>query len=640
MLNPLRAGLGLLSTLSLTLLLSGSGCVRQPDVTTAQLPLKRVVIYRNGVAYFERAGEVEADRVTFKMRPRMVGDFLATLAVMQKGGSAVSSASFPIEVEEEEEENPEAVAFAEALAQAGKKPPSKRGLKEVVLRLERGRHDLRVGYIASTPLWKPSYRLVLEENGKAMLQAWGIIQNLSGEDWKDVKLALVAGAPIAFESTLGTPVTPNRPVVTDTGEVIDAVPTSMTTFRDEAPPAAASGGESMEEADDLGSSKEARKAMPSRATSISAGSPGAPPPSPKASMPMQAPMELSAPRDLRALAQITAQTGATRYEVGGTVTVPDESATMVLLLSQAVPGEAVFLFSPDAGVGDSSVHPFRVVRFVNASRGLLEAGPIAVFEKGAFLGQGLMGSLSPESKATVPFALQRSLTVYPNVNFTQEGARISKIEAGRLFIERDQVKLTTYEIKNGGAERAKLLVRHPRDPGWRLHKPPAGTEERATDGHALVPTEVARHSTSKLLVDERFASEQQLDWTDPLADVAVEAFLSDAKSDAAVVAKLKDAWKVRSELRRALDRQSQLVGTQRELEKAARETRLSLEAIEKNTQAADLRATLTSRLREQTAELERATKELIEVKLKLAELEVRLRDAVRSISVRVPRGER
>ena len=40
---------------------------------------------------------------------------------------------------------------------------------------------------------------------------------------------------------------------------------------------------------------------------------------------------------------------------------------------------------PDPGVPDSYSHPFRVVRFTNASKGLLERGPIAVFEKGSFL---------------------------------------------------------------------------------------------------------------------------------------------------------------------------------------------------------------------------------------------------------------
>ncbi|MDX2052057.1 MAG: DUF4139 domain-containing protein [Polyangiaceae bacterium] len=647
------AGLGLLAVVGGLWL---SGCARQANLTTAQLPLRRVVIYRNGVAYFERGGEVDADRVTFQMRPKMIGDFLATLAVMQEGGSSVSSASFPVEVEKDSVEDPEVEHFRRQLSKADNEPEKDEDLREVVLRMGEGKHNLSIGYVAETPLWKPSYRLVLNEAGKAQLQVWGIVQNLSGEDWENVELALVAGAPIAFESTLGTPVTPTRPVVSDSGEVIAAVPSSMTTYKEEAPAAAPPAPPMAAPADQAEMMASDEEAMPEEKGRVLSGTAAfgaarapaasrkeAPPmgrskasvanaPAPKP-MPSMVP---SAPRNLNALASVAAQTGSTRYEVGTRVTIPDESATMVMLLNQTVPGEAVFLFAPDGGVPDSSVHPFRVVRFVNSGKGLLEGGPIAVFEKGAFLGQGVMDSLSPESKATVPFALQRSLTVNQSSNFSQEGARVSKIEAGRLYIERDQVRLTNYEIKNGSEEAGKLLVRHFRDTGWRLHNPPKGTEDRTTDGHALVPVSAPPHATTKLVVDERLSIEQELDWLDPLADIAVRAYWDNPKSEPKSVAQLKQAWGVRADLSRIRDRLNQLTATQAELEKAARESRLSLEAIEKNTQAADLRATLTARLREQTAGLDRASKELIEVKLKQNELEVRLRDALRDLSVQLP----
>ena len=78
---------------------------------------------------------------------------------------------------------------------------------------------------------------------------------------------------------------------------------------------------------------------------------------------------------------------------------------MVMLLSSRVPGEALFLFAPDGGVPDSSSHPFRVARFANKTPGVLERGPIAVFERGSFLGQGMLDPLPAGATATVPFAL-------------------------------------------------------------------------------------------------------------------------------------------------------------------------------------------------------------------------------------------
>ena len=100
----------------------------------------------------------------------------------------------------------------------------KKGLRTVVLSLDGKQHDLQVGYVAESPVWRPSYRLVVHADGTADLQAWGIVQNVSGEDWKGVHLSLVAGAPLAFQTDLGTSLIPTRPTVPDQGEVVAVIP--------------------------------------------------------------------------------------------------------------------------------------------------------------------------------------------------------------------------------------------------------------------------------------------------------------------------------------------------------------------------------------------------------------------------------
>src|SRR5664279_5404239 len=82
-------------------------CATSPPVTAQGLALKRVVIYRNGVAYFEREGRVAGDRVSFRVRGDEVGDFLASFSVMEKGGSSVRAASFPLHREEDSATSPE-----------------------------------------------------------------------------------------------------------------------------------------------------------------------------------------------------------------------------------------------------------------------------------------------------------------------------------------------------------------------------------------------------------------------------------------------------------------------------------------------------------------------------------------------------
>ena len=646
------------------------GCARGPNITTDQLPLRRVVVYRNGVGYFERGGRVDTDQVTFKMRPRMVGDFLATLAIVERGGSSVRSASFPIEVEEDVDPNAPSAEFV-GMLDAWKEPEprnARRKLREVTVRLDGKDHDLAIGYVAATPVWRPSYRVVVHPGGQVELQSWGIVQNLSGEDWKDVELSLVAGAPLAFESTLGDPVLPDRPVVTDTGEVIAAVPGGLTSLEEREAEVDRVGGvapepEAPEEAVDEGYGysfeEDAMEKAPSRragsgsgvgrARPASAPMPPAtaapPPPAPGAPAPKKAAeakkdqgprQSVSPPRRMSALAAVAVEAGTTRYELPGKITVPDESATMVLLLSRRVKGEAVFLFAPDGGVPDSSSHPFRVVRFTNETKGLFERGPIAVFEKGAFLGQGLLDPLPPRGTATVPFSLERGLAVESERKYNQLGSRLFKIEAGELMIERDSVSQTIYRIKNGTDQQAKVVVRHPRIAGSRLYGQPPGTEDNVGTGLALVPVEVKPRGKTELTVDERVAVQQHVNWLSPLADDAVQAYLKDPRADRALSDKLREAWKIREKLDTAGNEQTKLEAEQAELEKASRETRLSLQAIEKNNQAADLRAKLTKRLGEIQTRLDQLTKRLVEVRMVVNEQEVRFRDAVRELKLLAP----
>src|SRR5205085_2522167 len=62
-----------------------------------------------------------------------------------------------------------------------------------------GKRNVRVGYVVENPIWKTSYRLVLDKKEKPYLQGWAIVENPTDEDWKDVRMALVSGRPISFQ---------------------------------------------------------------------------------------------------------------------------------------------------------------------------------------------------------------------------------------------------------------------------------------------------------------------------------------------------------------------------------------------------------------------------------------------------------
>jgi hypothetical protein len=345
---------------------------------------------------------------------------------------------------------------------------------------------------------------------------------------------------------------------------------------------------------------------------------------------------INGPRDLRSLAAVAVEAGTTRYDLPDTVTVPDKSATMVMLLSKAVDGEATFLFAPDGGVPDSSHHPFRVARFKNGTGGALERGPIAVFEEGAFLGQGMVDPLPGDATATVPFALERSLAFDVDRKFDALGARIQKIESGQLTIDRDAVSTTKYRVRNGGDRPAKILVKHPRANGTTLHDPPKGTEDNVGTGTALVPGSIASRATADVVVDERRTMREGVDWFSPQADEAVKAFLADPKSDRALASKLAAAWTVRKDMVDRANAKTALETERNSLQQETSETRENLKAIEKNKSADALRAKLTARLGEMATRLDDLTKRMVEIDAKVAEERVQLVESLRELKYVAP----
>ena len=78
-----------------------------------------------------------------------------------------------------------------------------------------GKRKVQVGYVVEAPIWKTSYRLVLDaaNKGKPYLQGWAMVENPTDEDWTGVKMALVSGRPISFKMDLYDPLYVPRPVV-------------------------------------------------------------------------------------------------------------------------------------------------------------------------------------------------------------------------------------------------------------------------------------------------------------------------------------------------------------------------------------------------------------------------------------------
>ena len=81
-----------------------------------------------------------------------------------------------------------------------------------------GERSLFVSYISEVPVWKATYRIVLDAKRSPLLQGWAIVDNTVGQDWESVEMSLVAGAPQSFVQELSKPYYSRRPVVPLPGE--------------------------------------------------------------------------------------------------------------------------------------------------------------------------------------------------------------------------------------------------------------------------------------------------------------------------------------------------------------------------------------------------------------------------------------
>ncbi len=191
----------------LVALLAGVGCNRNVRSITTDAVLGRVVIYRNGVAFYERTARVVDGRVTVMVPRERVDDFLKSLTVVDPTTR-----------------KPLAVSIPRQEAESG---------SYLTMSLEtqdRSRSEVLLTYVTESPAWKPSYRVVVGSNDKVMLEGWAIVDNVSGEDWKGVLVGVGASSALSFRYDLWSVRHVDRDLLAGDESFAVAPPTGMSPF--------------------------------------------------------------------------------------------------------------------------------------------------------------------------------------------------------------------------------------------------------------------------------------------------------------------------------------------------------------------------------------------------------------------------
>ena len=158
----------------------GCGPALATHVHADQLGLGKVVVYRNGVAFYERHARVKGGTLTVGVPRDRVDDFLKSLTVVD----AISGQPLPVSFPRQQSADGAVIEMT----------------LQVPIRADEA--DVRLTYVTEAPAWKPSYRLAMADDGSMMLEGWAVVDNVSGEDWKQVEIGVGSSAAMSFRYDL------------------------------------------------------------------------------------------------------------------------------------------------------------------------------------------------------------------------------------------------------------------------------------------------------------------------------------------------------------------------------------------------------------------------------------------------------
>ena len=299
-----------------------------------------------------------------------------------------------------------------------------------------GAREVRVGYLREMPVWKTSYRLVLDvDGGAADLQGWAIFDNPTSLDFEDVQVTFVAGQPASFVSALFEPVYAERPRIESAVAAGFVPPTDAGAI----------------------ASEMARSLMAAPAPSTMMDSVAA---------------EAAFGAGVEAVADAVA-TGATfSYTVRDPVTVRRFESVLVPILRADVTAFEVALFDARA----DARHPLRAVRIVNDTGLHLAPGPVTVFDVGGFTGTALVPDLVPGDDRLLAYAVDLEIAL--DVESRSEPERVVSVRFdGALLVSEHRSRIvTTYRLAPRGDVTRFVVIEHPRRGGFEVVSPtPAPT---------------------------------------------------------------------------------------------------------------------------------------------------------------------
>jgi hypothetical protein len=517
---------------------------------SANLPLKRVVLFNSGVGFFEHGGQVEDNAdVQLKFNVEDVNDLLKSMVVEDLGGGQISTVSYgskdpisktlksfavdlttnptlfdllqQVRGERVELEAPNRISglivgvekhkekvgdrdtieidVLNLLTEAGLRAIKLDTVTSIKLANEKldselrkalallasshdtdkktvtlsflghGKRQVRVGYIQETPVWKTSYRLLVDDENPPLLQGWAIVENTTENDWSGVNLALVSGRPISFVMDLYQPLYVARPRV-EMELYASLRPQSYeqdlakreAEFREKSAMAAAS-APPMPMAPGMAGrpamARALRKAAAGEGKGMGRGDEAA------AGWDLQQGVQSAATaRDVGSLFQYTIRTP---------VDLARQQSAMLPIVNEKVKGEKVSIYNQQV----QAKHPLSGLKLINTTDLHLMQGPITVLDGGVYAGDAKIDDLPPGSQRLISYSMDLDTEVAPESKPCPEQILSVRLVKGVMYVDRKFSQVHQFTVKNSGKKAKKVLIEYPFNAAWKLVEPKEPAEK-------------------------------------------------------------------------------------------------------------------------------------------------------------------
>jgi hypothetical protein len=687
---------------------AGDALKTSATVSARTLPIRRIVLYSNGVAYVERRGMVSGQaEVNLSFKQSQVDDVLKSMLVLDLGRGRIGAVSynssapasarladipFSIEAGTDGEANGGLAAVLGQLQGARvtvtaasrtatgailtvhertsqideNKPPvvteqlviSTDGgelvsfdLAEVrVLRLldEGARYNLKefteasassrrrdaktiaitsdgegsremvVSYTIAAPIWKTTYRVVIDSGDKPFFQGWAIVDNVGDEDWTEVALSLVSGTPVSFIQPIQQPLYRYRPVIPIPEDLQLTPQVYDPTVSEVGGPGLGTGASPGGTAGGVGTG--------------SGGGMG--PGSGRGDAPAPMPLGPVTTISDAITSEESVKTAATGKEIGDLfeyridqpVTVRRDRSALIPILQTRMEGERVSIYNESARAD----RPMSGLRLKNTSALTLEGGSLTVVDGDAYAGEALVERLKPGEQRFISFALDLGTLVRASSKTGREPAFLIRAVNGSLQAHYHETDKKIYTITNQTDRARTVYVEHPVRDRWLLSDDTPKPDEKTASVYRF-RVEVKPFTTAELPVIELRALMDSYALSS-LTTGEVELFVSRRYIDETMRAALDRIVEIKSKIATLDARRAAVANESAEIAADQARLRENIKALKDTAETKQLVARYVAKAGEQETRLEQIEAERRQVASERAALQTELNTAIRALA--------